>query len=161
MRVVRIILSLVALLSFAGCVKFDSECEFIIKPRWLPVSMNEQSSPDNPAYMVRVYAFYNVGKNPSEAERWRPRSFAQAEAGIIHHRTSDQRHSYSLVGEQGDDKLVHLTMTSSPVVLVAVDPLNRFYAYGVFEYGIPMPQLEIVLRIDHTAHQGVVGQRAL
>lgn len=145
MKVARIISVLIVLLLSVDCAKFSPECEFVIKPRLRRMSMDK---PGSPAYMVRVYAFYNIGKTRSLAEKWRPRSFAEAEAGIINRRGSDEVRSYSLVGEQGEDTFVHLTMTSSPVMLVAVDPLNRFYAYGVFEYEIPLPRLEIVLPIN-------------
>ncbi len=142
MRVVRIILSLVALLSFAECTKFSSECEFIIKPRLMVL---DSSNPGNPAYMARAYAFYNIGKTRSEAEQWAPESFSEAQAGLITNKGSKDKRTYNLAGEQGDDTFVHLTLTSSPVMLVVVDPISRFYAYGVFEYKVPMPRMEIVV----------------
>lgn len=139
MRLITTILVAAALVAgLAGCKKVSAECEFVIKPRLM---VAEGSNPDQPAYMVRVYAFYNVGKLRKDAERdWRPASYAEAESGIISHTRTGEIRSYSLMGEQNDeDSFVYMTLTSSPVMLVAVDPLSRFYAYGVFEYGIPMP----------------------
>ncbi len=48
--------------------------------------------------------------------------------------------------QSGEDGYVHLVLTSSPVVLVAVDPVNRFYAWRTFRYEMPMPRMEIPVR---------------
>ena len=77
---------------------------------------------------------------------WRPSSYADAAAGVIRHRTTGEGRSYSRMGEQDHsaeriDDYIHIPLTSSPVVLVAVDPVNRFYAYRKFEYKIPIEKI--------------------
>lgn len=124
----------------AGCADFSVECEFIVMPRTM---IAQNSSPDTPSYRARVYAFYNVGKDRTQVEKeWAPASYADAEAGIIRHKGSGEIRSYSLMGEQGDDTYVRLIMTSSPVVLVALDPVHRLYACGAFEYMPPMNRMQ-------------------
>ncbi|MDR2890876.1 MAG: hypothetical protein LBV18_04650 [Alistipes sp.] len=133
-----------ALSGFGGCTPFNAECEFVIEPRLV---LMDGGNPVQPAYMARVYAFYGLGKDVEAIQdEWYAASYPDAEAGIITNRDTDEERSFSIVGEQntgeGEDGFVHLTVTSSPVLLVAVDPLYGQYAWGVFEYGIPMPRLE-------------------
>jgi hypothetical protein len=114
-------------------------------PRTLPV---QGANPASPSFMARAYAFYNVGKTRALAEMWSPGSYSNAEAGLIGHAGTGELRSYSLMAEQGDDTYARLMITSSPVVLVVVDPLNRYYAYGVFEYGIPMQRMDITVHFQ-------------
>ncbi len=114
----------------------------------MPRVMAVPSSPaDGVGYLVRVYAFY-ISKEDAFAKSWAPANYADADAGIIRHATTGEVRSQSLVEGQGEDDFVHLTITSSPLVLVAVDPVNHFYAYRIIEYQIPMPKLYIPVRFQ-------------
>ena len=130
-----------------GCRKYTGECELTVKPRRLVVA----SSPDNgSAHQVRIYAFY-IGQGTKEsdvveARNWRPMSYSDAEAGIITNIYTGETRSTGLFAEQGDDYSVRLTLSSSPVVLVAVNAMDRYYAWRAFKYEIPMPRMEIVVR---------------
>jgi hypothetical protein len=94
------------------------------------------------AYMVRVYAFY-IPENDlisikDDTSKWAPSSYEDADAGIIRHIDTGDVRSFGLMGKQSEDTYVHLTVSSSPVVLVAVDPVNKFYAYRAFDYLPPL-----------------------
>ncbi len=41
----------------------------------------------------------------------------------------------------GGDGFVHLTLTKSPVLLVALDPVNKFYAWRLFKYEAPLERI--------------------
>jgi hypothetical protein len=132
-----IIFALAALAVLTGCKKFSVECDLVLQPR---VMVSSGSDPRTPAYMARAYVFYIDEKeyrNPS----WRPASYADAEAGIIRNTRTDEVRSYNLAGAQGEDTYVHLVLTKSPIVLVAVDPVNRFYAWRTFQYEIPLERI--------------------
>ncbi len=122
----------IALLCISGCAKYTSDCELVVRPRRLPV----QSSPaaGDAAYEVTVFAFYVSEK---DMERWAPQSYADAQAGQIRNLDTGEVRTFSLMGGQGDDTYVHLTLSRSPVVLVAVDRFDNFYAYRTFEYLVP------------------------
>jgi hypothetical protein len=97
-----------------------------------------------PAYMVRVYATYISDADVLDEGVWRPESWADAEAGLVRHRTTGEVRSHGLMGVQDEeDTYVHLILTSSPVVLVAVDQMNKFYAYRVFRYEIPLETIRV------------------
>lgn len=123
-------------LALAGCVKYSVDCRLAIRPRILTT----QSSPADgqAAYMVRIYATYvpEAGK-----ERWAPESYADADAGIIRNMDSGAARSHGLMAEQAEgSETVDMTLSNSPVILVAVDPINRLYAYRYFEYKPPLRQ---------------------
>ncbi len=128
---------LMALAGLAGCKKFSVECELVLQPR---VMVSSGSDPLTPAYMARVYAFY-IDENEYRRPSILPASYADAEAGVI--RRGTQVRSHNLMGEQQDDTFVRLVLTKSPVLLVAVDPVNRFYAWRTFQYEIPLERLYV------------------
>lgn len=126
--------------SSVSCVKFSPECEVVVRAS---VQTAQGSTPGvTPAYMARVYAFY-ISPEEMKARTWAPESYADAEAGIVRHIDTGEIRSTSLVGGQGEDGWVHLVVSSSPVLLVAVDPVNRFYGYRTIEYMVPLPRLVI------------------
>ena len=133
----------------SGCAKYSAECELVIMPRLLKAS---NSALDTPAEQVRIYAFYNLGKYKGDVEKWRPASYADASEGVVSRNSNpDDFRIYNLMAEQsdeGDDTYVRLVLSSSPVMLVAVDPVNRFYGWRVFEYMIPMPQVYMPVRFQ-------------
>ncbi len=132
-----------SLFTLTNCAKFSAECELIVKPR---LKTSSSSADGVPAYDVRIYAFYNVGENQTEVERWRPASYADAEAGVIR-RVDDPGNErlYNLMAGQGEDTYAHLVLSSSPVMLVAVDPVHRIYGWRFFQYMVPMPKMDIVV----------------
>ncbi len=93
-----------------------------------------------PAYMARAYVFYIDKKEFLNPTR-RPASYADAEAGIIRHISTGEVRSYNLSGAQGEDNYIHLPLTKSPMMLVAIDPVNRIYAWRTFQYEIPLERL--------------------
>jgi hypothetical protein len=95
-----------------------------------------------PAYRARVYACY-IDETDARGVNWRPESYADAEGGLIRHRSTHEVRSHGLVGFQSEDDNIYITLTSSPVVLVAVDPVNRFYAYRVFRYEMPLDRIYV------------------
>jgi hypothetical protein len=101
--------------------------------------------------MVRVYAFY-ISEKDKDGNKWAPASFADADAGIIRHVDTGQERSWGLMGVQGEeDDHIRLTLTNSPVVLVAVYNVNddRFYAYRTFEYKPPLrEQVRMIFRFQ-------------
>lgn len=133
-----------------GCAKYSVECELVVQPY---VMISSGSDVHTPGYMVRVYAFYT-----DEAEylnpNWWPRSYADAEAGLIRHRTTGEVRSYSLsaVQDNGGDGYARLILTKSPLVLVAVDPVNKFYAWRKFEYRVPLER--VLLPVTFKIYQG-------
>lgn len=137
----KAILAVVVMLALAGCTKYSAEVEFVIMPR---LQEFESSSPGNPAYEVRVYAFYDIGKSKTDAEVWAPGSYEAADAGLLRNRTTGEVRSHNLMAVQSEeDYNARLVLTSTPVILVAVDPVHEFYAYGFYEFGIPMPAMYI------------------
>ncbi len=137
MKRAGVIFTLLALAALAGCKKFSVECELVIQPR---VMVSSGSDPLTPAYMARAYAFYIDEREYLHPAR-KPASYADAEAGIIRHNTTGEVSSFNLSGAQGDDNYVHLTLTKSPMLLVAVDPVNRIYAWRTFQYEIPLERI--------------------
>lgn len=126
-----------AVVALAGCTKYSVECELVVQPR---VMISAGSGSSTPAYMARVYAWYIDDK---DIANWRPGSYADAEAGLVRHRTTGEVRSHGLMAVQRtdfqsvEDSYVHLIISRSPVLLVAVDPVNRFYGYRKFEYKVP------------------------
>jgi hypothetical protein len=119
----------------------------LIKPRRLVV---DSSPKDGLAYDVRVYAFYiGQGIKPGDIEAakdWRPLSYSDAESGILTNIKTGEVRTTGFFREQDEDHFIRMTLSSSPVVLVAVNAMDRYYAWRVFNYEIPMPHVEIVLR---------------
>jgi hypothetical protein len=125
-------------LALAGCTKYSVECELVVQPR---VMVSQGSDPLTPAYMARVYVWY-IDQKDFLDNPWRPASYADADAGIVRHRTSGEVRSHGLVGTQSqEDGYIHIPLTNSPVVLVAVDPINRYYAWRTFEFEIPLERV--------------------
>ncbi len=132
-----------------SCTKYSVECELIVQPR---VMLTSGSAADTPAYLARVYAYYNIGRvpqNQNDPPEWLPGSYADADAGIIRNTATGEVRFHSLAGTQAEDNYVHLILTKSPVLLVAVDPVNRFYAWRTFEYEVPLERVlvPVVFRI--------------
>lgn len=102
------------------------------------------TAPGNPtggtAFMVKMYAWYIPN---GDIHNWRPNSYAEAQAGIVTHATSGNKRSHNLVAGQGADNYVHIKITKSPVLLVAVDEFDEMYAWRTFEYEIPAPKVYI------------------
>jgi len=136
-RAAAILAAAVVTLALGGCKKYSVELNLVAQPR---VMISAGSDPLTPAYMARVYAWY-VSEGDAEANdgegNWAPASYADADAGVVRHRETGEERSFGLVGEQGEDGYVRMTLTRSPVVLVAVDPVNGFYAWRVFEFPLP------------------------
>ncbi len=128
---------MLAVAALAGCKKFSVECELVLQPR---VMLSAGSDPRTPAYMARAYVFYVDEKEYLRPVR-RPESYADAEAGIIRHVTSGEVTSYNLSGMQQGDNYIYLSLTQSPMMLVAVDPVNRIYAWRTFQYEIPLERI--------------------
>lgn len=140
--------------TLAGCRKYSVECNLVVQPR---VMVSAGSDPRTPAYMARVYAWY-VSETDADANEgegnWAPASYADADAGVVRHLVTGEVRSFGLMGEQGEDGYVRMTLTRSPVVLVAVDPVNRFYAWRVFEYPLPFREpynLPVTFRVYNAA----------
>jgi hypothetical protein len=132
-----IIFALTALAVLTGCKKFSVECELVLQPR---VMISSGSDPLTPAYMARLYVFY-IDEKDYQNPVWRPASYADAEAGVIRNTRTDEARSFNLAGAQGEDAYVHLVLTKSPMVLMVVDPVNRFYAWRTFRYEIPLERI--------------------
>lgn len=131
-----------ATLSLVGCAKYTTEMELVITPRSLVVA---SSPPDSPAYMITAYSYYIP---EDDIENWAPQSYAEAEAGIIRNIVTGEARSHDFAREQDEDTFIRFTLSSSPVLLLAVDPVNRFYAWREFEYPVPMASMTIVLRFQ-------------
>jgi hypothetical protein len=137
---VRFAATILALLALAGCKKYSVESELIVQPY---VMVTSGSDVHTPGHLVRVYVFYTDQKEYLEPQ-WRPGSYADAEAGILRHLSSGEERSHSLVGTQSEgDGFVHITLTRSPMTLVAVDPVNKFYAWRTFKYEVPLERLYV------------------
>ncbi len=149
MRLTGTIFAAAILLALSGCVKYDPECELVVKPRALVARDSDEAA--SAAYMARVYVYYNVGRFEKDLLEWSPESYADADAGIIRNKRTGEVRSHSLVGTQSDevpDYPVHLRLSSSPVVLVAVDPINRFYAWRSFEFELPIERIIIPVKFQ-------------
>lgn len=143
-RATAIAVTIAAMLVVAGCKKYDEECHLVVQPC---VMVSAGSDPKTPAYMARVYAFYITERDEVD-ECWAPASYADAEAGIVRHLTTGEVRTFGLVAEQREkdasgedaekDGFAHLVLSRSPVVLVAVDPVNKFYAYRTFAFQLPL-----------------------
>ncbi len=129
MRIARYIIVAAVLLCFGGCAKYTSDCELLVRARRLPV----QNSPPGgeAAYDVTVFAYY---VSEGDMDRWAPASYADAESGQIRNLDTGEIRGYDLMGEQGDDTYIHITLSRSPVLLMAVNRYDRFYAWRTFEY---------------------------
>jgi hypothetical protein len=70
-------------------------------------------------------------------------SYADAEAGLIRHRNSGEVRSHSITGVQSNEEPFHISLmvSSSPMLLVVVDPIDKFYAYRVFRYKMPLERI--------------------
>jgi hypothetical protein len=147
------ILSIVA---FTTCGKGNYETDLIIRPR---IRISEGSAPEGEAaYQMRVYAWY-ITKDEKLNNLWEAASWEDADAGIITNIKTGERRSFEFLVEQpeielaegeelnDEDTYIHLALTRSFVFLVAVDPLNRFYAYRPLEMPKPMPWMRLTLMI--------------
>lgn len=139
---------MLAALCLAGCGKGDYDTHLVLRPRVRPV---QSSLPAGEAgYLIRVYAWY-IGED-EKRDVWAPSSYDEADAGIITNLKNNGKRGYDFVGHQPDtdpvkdeDTYIHLTLTRSPVFLVAVDPVNRFYAYRTLEIPKPMPYMQVTV----------------
>jgi hypothetical protein len=119
----------------------------------MPRLMRVPSSPlTGRAYQVRIYAFY-IGQgiklsDIEEAKNWRPASYTDAEAGILTNIRTREVRTTGFFREQDDDGNIRMTFSSSPVVLVAVDAMNRYYAWRVFNFEIPFNYAEFPVRFQ-------------
>jgi hypothetical protein len=128
------------LVCLAGCAKFSAECELIVVPRLM---LTQGSDENAPAFGVRLYAWYIDEKDVRDTDR-RPFSYADADSGIARHRVTGEVRSHDLAARQSEeDGLIRLPVTSSPVLLVAVDPVHRLYAFRTFKYQIPLEEIRI------------------
>jgi hypothetical protein len=134
-----IIFALVALTILTGCSKFSVECELVLQPR---VMLSAGSDPLTPADMARAYVFY-IDEKDYLTPAWRPQSYSDAEAGIIRHNSTGEILPFNLTGAQEADNYIHITLTKSPMVLVAVDPVNKIYAWRTFQYEISLERLYV------------------
>ncbi|MDR2891323.1 MAG: hypothetical protein LBV18_07025 [Alistipes sp.] len=127
----------VVLFLATGCSTFSPECELVVQPYAM---VSSGSDIQTPAYMARVYAFY-VDEREALEFSWQPDSYTDAEAGIVRHRTTGEVRSHGLAAGQGDDDYIHLVLSSSPVLLVAIDPINGLCAWRVFKYQMPLERV--------------------
>ncbi|MDR0906994.1 MAG: hypothetical protein LBM63_00055 [Rikenellaceae bacterium] len=153
---VKIAFLLLSVLALANCGKGDYETDLIIRPR---IKIAEGSAAEGePAYQMRLYAWY-ISKEERFAGEWEASSWEDADAGIITNTRTGERRSFEFLatqpeielaeGEQVKDEetYIHLTLTRSDVFLVAVDPINRFWAYRPLEMPKPMPWMRLTLMI--------------
>lgn len=144
-------MSVAVLAAVCGCGKGDYDTLVTIRPRIMKV----QSSPagGEPAYMVRIYACY-IAEN-EKTDTWYVASYDDADAGIFTNKKTGERRSYSFMAEQPDiedigedetETYVRFIFSRSPVLLVAVDPMNHFYAYRVLLVPTPMPDMQVTVR---------------
>jgi hypothetical protein len=144
------------LVGVTACGKADYETDLIIRPR---IKISEGSAAEGEAaYQMRVYAWY-ITKDEKLNNLWEASSWEDADAGIITNIKTGERRSFEFLvaqpeielaeGEElkDEDTYIHLYLTRSPVFLVAVDPLNRFYAYRSLEMPKPMPWMRLTLMI--------------
>ncbi len=129
------------LLCFGGCAKYTPDCEVIVMPRRAPVKASERKV--EPAYQVKVFAYYMSEK---EMDKWAPKTYAQAQSGQVLNADTGEIRPYNLMAQQAGDTYVHVTISNSPVMLVAVNEYDKFYAWRMLKYEIPTAKLEIVLR---------------
>jgi hypothetical protein len=147
---------ILSIISFTTCGKGDYETDLIIRPR---IKIAEGSADaGEPAYQMRVYAWY-ISKEEKMNNEWEAASWEDADAGIITNVRTGERRSFEFLASQpevelaegevlkDEDTYIHLWLTRSPVFLVAVDPLNRFYAYRSLEMPKPMPWMRLTLMI--------------
>jgi hypothetical protein len=145
---------MVALVNCGG--KGVYETDLIIRPR---IKISEGSADaGEPAYQMRLYAWYISDKEKKDNE-WVASSWEDADGGIITNTRTGERRSFEFLAEQpqielaegeelkDEDTYIHLTLTRSPVFLVAVDPINRFYAYRTLEMPKPMSWMRLTLMI--------------
>jgi hypothetical protein len=153
-KIVFMLLSVVALANCGGKAVYDTD--LIIRPR---IKISEGSADaGEPAYQMRLYAWY-ISKGERMKNEWEARSWEDADAGIITNRRTGERRSFEFLATQPDitlaegeelkdeDTYIHLTLTRSDVFLVAVDPVNRFWAYRPLEMPKPMPWMRLTLMI--------------
>jgi hypothetical protein len=144
-KILRAVLVVLLLSTLTSCKKYSVECELVVRPY---VKITSGSDDHTLGYLIRVYAFYTDEKdylNP----RWRPASWVNAEAGLIRNVATGEVRSHDLMGGQSpEDGYVHLTLTSSPMVLVAVDPVNKFYAWRTFKYEVPLERLYVPVSFE-------------
>lgn len=155
LRLFKIGILLLSLAALCGCGKANYNTDFTIRPRIRRV----ESSPDGgePAYQMRAYAWYIA---ESEQTQWMCASWDDAQSGIITNRLTGEQRVFEFLSQQPDfeveegeqvydpDTYIHFDLTRSYVFLLAVDPLNRFYAYRYQYIPKPMPYMEITLMLQ-------------
>lgn len=147
---------LLSLAALAGCGKANYETDLIIRPR---IRVAESSSAaGEAAYQMRVYAWY-IAKE-EKLNTWEAVSWEEADQGIITNIKTGEKRSFEFLREQpeieleegeqlnDEDTYIHFTLTRSPVFLVAVDPLNKFYAYRSLEMPKPMEWMRVTLMLQ-------------
>lgn len=141
---------LLSLLAVSGCVKDNFDTTVIIRPR--VIQTQGSTTEGEPAYMARVYAVY-IDKNELD-NTWTVASYADADAGIFTNTRTGERRVYGFMGEQADygqdhtdeDTYISLVLSRPYVAFVAVDQMNRFYAYRTREINKPLPRLYMTVR---------------
>lgn len=136
---IAIFIATAVLLVLSGCAKYTTDCQLIIRPRVFTMKPNPTWDGDA-AHMVRVYTYY-ISEDDMLNKTWAPASYADADAGIVRHADTGEVLSHGLIGEQDkEDTYVHLTLSRSPVLLVAVvaNSSYRFYAWRTLDYQVPL-----------------------
>lgn len=144
------------LLCLAGCGKANYETDLVIRPRIRRVDSSPAGG--EAAYQMRVYAWY-IGEG-EKVDTWKAESWEDADAGIITNIKTGEKRSFEFMQEQPEIELgegevlddeqtyLHFYLTRSPIFLVAVDPLNKFYAYRMLETPKPMPVQRVTLMLQ-------------
>jgi hypothetical protein len=153
-KIAFLLLSVVALANCGSKGVYDTD--LIIRPR---IKIAEGSADaGEAAYQVRLYAWY-ISREERLNNEWEAASWEDADAGIITNIRTGERRSFEFLAEQpqielaegeelkDEDTYIHLTLTRTEVFLVAVDPINRFWAYRPLEMPKPMPWMRLTLMI--------------
>lgn len=121
-----------AMLAAAGCGKAVVDCEIVVSP----LTQNVQNGPLHEAYMVTVYAWY------LSSDEWHVTSYGNAEAGIIEHKVTGELRGHDFAqGQDETDAKVRFRFTRPTVLMVAVDPINKLYAWRQFNIPENFPLL--------------------
>ena len=107
------------LFALCACTKVKTDCNYVIVPH---IQVEKNSAETTPQGLV-AYARYG------SAERWTVASYADASQGIFSDTESAEQRSYSLSSVQDQDGNIVFRFTSSPLVLVVVDPTYGIYAW--------------------------------
>lgn len=126
-----------AALSLAGCFKSVGYDTDVILKSWV---QPESSDALQPAQGVVAYAF------EADTTTWTVASYEDALNGILTRKGTDERGVPPVQGvlyrlDSIDMDLQLMRVSSTPVVVVAVDPENRLYGYRQQELGENLPRL--------------------